>query len=75
METDINVAAGLFGGQADNILKIVDYYYKAITEYSKKNLFIGKEQNIFTYVAFSHPEIVKLVFSPKHYLFLKVYLK
>ena len=75
LETDINVAAGLFGGQADNILKFVDYYYRAITEYSKKNLFIGKEQNIFTFVAFSHPEIVKLVFSPKYYLFLKVYLK
>ena len=74
LETDINVAAGLFGGQADNILKFVDYYYKALNEYSKRNLFIGKEQNIFTFVAFSHPEIVKLVFSPK-YIFFKVYLK
>ena len=74
LETDTNVAAGLFGGQADNILKFVDYYYKALNEYSKRNLFIGKEQNIFTFVAFSHPEIVKLVFSRK-YLFFKIYLK
>ena len=74
LETDTNVAAGLFGGQADNILKFVDYYYEAINEYSKKNLFIGKEQNIYTFVAFSHPEIVKLVFYP-NYLFFKVYLK
>jgi len=74
LETDINVAAGLFGGQADNILKFTDYYYKALNEYSKKNLFIGKEQNIYTFVAFSHPEVVRLVFYP-NYLFFKVYLK
>ena len=74
LETDINVAAGLFGGQADNILKFVDYYYKAINKYSKNNLFIGKEQNIYTFVAFSHPDIVKLVFYPKYYYF-KIYLK
>ena len=50
LETVNNVAAGLFGGQADNILKFIDYYYKAINQYSKKNLFIGKEQNIFNQI-------------------------
>ena len=74
LQNDINVIGGLFGGQVENILKFGEYYYEAIKEYEKKNLFIGKDQNIYTFVAFSHPEIVKLVFFPD-YLFFKVYLK
>ena len=74
LQNDINVIGGLFGGQVENILKFGNYYYEAIKEYEKKNLFIGKDQNIYTFVAFSHPEIVKLVFFPD-YLFFKVYLK
>lgn len=74
LQNDINVIGGLFGGQAYNILKFADYYYKAINDYSNKNLFIGKDQNIYTFVAFSHPEVVKLVLFPD-YLYFKVYLK
>ena len=74
VENDINVIGGLFGGQANNILIFGDYYYKALNKYSNQSLFIGKDQNIYTFVAFSHPEIVKLVFFP-NYLFFKVYLK
>ena len=46
LQGDINVIGGLFGGQIDNILKFADYYYKAINEFSKNKLFIGKDQNI-----------------------------
>ena len=74
LQNDINVIGGFFGGQADNILKFSNHYYKAIDEYSKKNLFIGKDQNIYTFVSFSHPEIVKLVYFP-NYQFFKIYLK
>ena len=74
LQNGINVIGGLFGGQVDNILKFSDHYYRAIDEYIKKNLFIGKDQNIYTFVAFSHPEIVKLVFFP-NYQYFKVYLK
>ena len=74
LQNDINVIGGLFGGQADNILKFSDHYYRAINEYIKNNLFIGKDQNIYTFVAFSHPEIVKLVFF-RNYLSFKAYLK
>ena len=74
LQSNINVIGGFFGGQVENIIKFGNYYYKAINEYSKKNLFIGKDQNIYTFVAFSHPEIVKLVFFP-NYQYFKFYLK
>ena len=74
LQNDINVIGGLFGGQVDNILKFSDHYYRAINKYIKNNLFIGKDQNIYTFVAFSHPEIVKLVFF-RNYLSFKAYLK
>ena len=72
LQKDINVIGGLFGGQVDNILKFIKIYYKTIKVFAKKNLFIGKDQNLYTYIAFSHPELVKLVLFPNNYLYFKV---
>ena len=57
-----NVGGNVFGGQSKNILKFINLYYSSIKLFLKHNLFIGKDQNIFTYIALSHPEIVKLVY-------------
>jgi hypothetical protein len=73
LQKDINVAAGLFGGQIKKTLLFIKLYYEALHTFLNHNIFIGKEQNIFTYIAFSHPEIVKLVFANNNYFYLKKY--
>jgi hypothetical protein len=68
-----NVCGGVFGGQTKNVLKFIDYYYATVKLFISHKLFIGKDQNLFAFVAFSHPEIIKLVKegSGKWYFFLK----
>ena len=68
-----NVIGGLFGGQINNTLKFIDLYYNSIKLFIQHKIFIGKDQNIFTFVAFAHPEIVNLVFC-KTYFDFKAYL-
>ena len=70
---DINVDASMFGGQIKNTMKFINYYYEALKLFIKNNLFIGKEQNIFTFVAFSHPEEINLILC-KEYFATKKYL-
>ena len=62
LQLDWNVCGNIFGGQIINLLKFIDYYYKAIRLFIKNKIFIGKDQNIFAYVCFAHPEIVHLHF-------------
>jgi len=65
-----NVAGGAFGGQSENLLKFIYYYYETIKLFISHKIFIGKDQNLFAFVAFSHPEIINLVQSGKWYYFL-----
>ena len=65
-----NVGGNVFGGQPENLLKFIDYYYKTIKLFINHHIFIGKDQNLFAFVAFSHPEIINLVQSGKWYYFL-----
>ena len=60
LKKNLSVIGGIFGGQKINVLKFIDLYYNAIRLFIKHNLFIGKDQIIFSYVAFAHPDIVKL---------------
>jgi len=71
---DHNVAGGVFGGQPENTLKFINFYYDAIRLFIKNNLFIGKEQNIYTYVALSLPQEINLIFWNDGYYFPKRYL-
>ncbi len=73
LQRNINVIGGLFGGQIGNILKFISLYYNALNLFAKKKLFIGKDQNIYTYIAFAYPETVKLVRFP-NYFYFKTYL-
>jgi hypothetical protein len=66
-----NVGGGVFGGQPRNLLKFIDYYYDTIKLFISHKIFIGKDQNLFAFIAFSHPEIIKLVKSGDWHYFLK----
>ena len=58
----IYIAGGFFGGQIKNTLKFIEYYYETVREFIKRKIFCGKEQTLFAYVAFAHPEVVKLIY-------------
>ena len=66
-----NVGGGIFGGQPNYLLKFTDYYYDTIKLFISHKIFIGKDQNLFAFVAFSHPEIINLVHSGNYFYFLK----
>ena len=69
-----NVGAGIFGGHFENLLKFIDLYYEAIEIFATKNLFLGKEQDIYTYVALSHPDVVNLILTKSYYYYFKSFL-
>lgn len=69
----VNVASGLFGGNPEYLLKFSNLYYKALKDFIKHKLFIGKEQNLFAYVSYLNPNIVKIINSGDWYYF-KSYL-
>ena len=73
LKTKTNVAGGFFGGQIKNSLKFVDLYYDTIKLFFKKNIFFGQDQHVFTYMAFAHPEIMKLI-RIKEYLYFRFIL-
>lgn len=68
-----NVDASLFGGQKKYIIKFFDLYYKTLKLFIKKKLFIGKEQNIYAFIAYFNKNIIKLV-QNKKYFYLQKYL-
>ena len=70
---DYNVAAGFFGGRYDYLKQFIKYYYEILELFYKNKVFIGSEQNLFTIVGYSHPEIVNIINSGD-FDFLKNYL-
>lgn len=62
LRKNYNVIGGIFGGQYENIFKFINLYYATLRLFIKNKMFIGKDQNIFTYIAFAHPEIIKLIY-------------
>ena len=53
-----NVGGGMFGGKSKFINKFVNLYYNTIELFVKKKIFIGKDQNLFAYISYLHPEII-----------------
>lgn len=70
-QNNTNVAGNVFGGQPENLLKFIDYYYETIKLFINHHIFIGKDQNLFAFVVFSHPEIINLIHSEKWYYYLE----
>ena len=67
----INFGGGMFGGQKEYIDKFYKLYFNTIKIFVKKNFYIGKDQNIFTYIALTHPDIVKIIYSKDWFYFRK----
>jgi hypothetical protein len=64
-----NVGGNMFGGHYEYIKKFVSLYYNTIELFIENKIFIGKDQNLFAFISYLHPKIVKLVISGKwHYL-------
>lgn len=70
----LNVGAGMFGGQAECILKFITLYYQTIKLFIRHNLFFGKEQNLFSFISFLHPEVVMLINSNTNWYLFYEYL-
>ena len=68
-----NIDASIFGGQKEYIIKFCNLYYDLIKIFIKKGVFIGKERNIYAYIAYFNKKIIKLVYSG-YYFYMKEYL-
>lgn len=70
----LNVGGGLFGGTQKYLNEFIKLYYKTISKFIKKSLFIGKDQNLFAYISYLNQDIVNLIYSGKwKYLALYIY--
>ena len=61
----------MFGGQKEYIDKFYKLYFNTIKIFVKKKFYIGKDQNLFTYIALTHPDIVKIIYSKDWFYFRK----
>ena len=57
----MNVIANFYGGQKENLLKFHEFYYQTLEEWSKKNIHIGREENIMYYIIWKYPEVAILI--------------
>jgi hypothetical protein len=74
LQRSYNVAGGMFGGRADYVMKFANIYYNTLTLFIKHKIYIGKDQNIFTFIGFLHPEIVNLIYTKMDYYYFVKYL-
>lgn len=75
MQKSISVDGSCFGGQKNYIFKFHDLYYDVLNKFIEHGIFIGKDQNIFAYIAYNNPTIVKLVYLKKFFGLRKYLLK
>ena len=68
-----NVGGTMFGGKRFYFLKFISLYYKIIKRFIKYKLFIGKDQNLFAYIAYFNKDFINLVYS-RDYRYFKSYL-
>ena len=60
-----NVDGSCFGGRIDYVIKFCNLFYEMVRIFIKKNIFIGKDQNMMAFIAYTHPNLTKLVYSGK----------
>ena len=53
--------AGFFGGQKKMIIELHKIYYKVLEEWHKNSIYIGCEENIYSYISVHYPNIIKVV--------------
>ena len=52
---------GLFGGQKGMIIELYKIYYKVLEEWYKNAIYIGCEENIYSYINIHYPNIIKAI--------------
>jgi hypothetical protein len=72
-QKQINVGGNMFGGNYEYVKRFIILYYNTIELFIKKKIFIGKDQNIFAYISYLYPKIIKLIFSG-NWFYLQDYL-
>ena len=68
-----NVDGSCFGGKREYVIQFCNTFYDMVKIYIQKNIFIGKDQNIMAFIAYSHPNMTKLIYSGR-YKYLIEYL-
>ena len=66
-----NVGAAVVGGQIEYTLKFIDLYENTLISFINHTYFIGKEQNLYAFIAYLHPEIVNLIYSGDWHYFIQ----
>ena len=70
---DYNIGGAFYGGRSDYLLKFCYLYIDVFRLFKKNNKFVGSEQNLYTIVAYLHPEITNIIHSGD-FFFMKSYL-
>ena len=73
LQKSFSVDASIFGGEKKYIYKFYDLYYDTLKKYLEHGIFIGKDQNIYAYIAYTNPDLFKLV-CYKYFFGLQKYL-
>ena len=73
LQNDFNVDGSFFGGQRNYIIEFSDLYYDTIKLFERNKIFIGKDQNLYAYIAYLNPDIVKLIYSGE-WFYMQEYL-
>ena len=60
-----NIDGSCFGGRRDYVIQFCNLFYDLVRVYIKKNIFIGKDQNMMAFIAYFYQNITKLVYSGK----------
>ena len=74
LQKKTNIDGSSFGGKKEYLLKFNTLFYNALIKFVHHGIFIGKDQNIFAFIAYSNEDIVKLVYL-KSFFALQNYLK
>lgn len=69
-----NVGGGMFGGKSESLKKFIDLYYNTVRLFANNNMFIGKDQNLFAYIALFNPNLVNMVYSGENWFYFLNYL-
>ena len=57
------------------VLRFRELYYEVLKKFIEHKIFIGKDQNLFSYIAFNNPQVVKLVYFRFFFNLKTIFLK
>ena len=75
MQRSLSVDGSSFGGRKEYVLRFRELYYEVLKKFIEHKIFIGKDQNLFSYIAFNNPQVVKLVYFRFFFNLKTIFLK